>query len=67
VALLAVFCGLLVSVLAIVPKVYEFKPGRGRWILKGNKIRSMLSCGGEVKPSAPYRNVLRHFKETLEE
>jgi hypothetical protein len=32
--------GLVVSVLAAGFKVRGFKPGRGRWIFKGDKIRS---------------------------
>jgi hypothetical protein len=47
--------GLVVSVLATGPKVRGFKPGRGRWIFKGDKIRSTPSFGGEVKPSVPCR------------
>jgi hypothetical protein len=31
--------GLVVIVLAIGPKVRGFKPDRGRWIFKGDKIR----------------------------
>jgi hypothetical protein len=34
---LAVLGGLVVSVLAIVPKVSGFKPGRRQWIFKGDK------------------------------
>jgi hypothetical protein len=30
-------CGLVVSVLAIVPNTRGFKPGQGRWIYKGDK------------------------------
>jgi hypothetical protein len=30
--------GLVVSVLSIGPKVRGFKPGRGLWIFKGDKI-----------------------------
>jgi hypothetical protein len=43
----------MVSMLAIRPKVRRFKPGRRQWIFKGNKICSMLSFEGEVKPEAP--------------
>jgi hypothetical protein len=39
--------------LATGPKVRGFKPGRGQWIFKGDKIRSMTSFGGEVKSSVP--------------
>jgi hypothetical protein len=47
--------GLVVSVLATGPKIRGFKPGRGRWIFKCDKIRSTPSFGGEVKPSVPCR------------
>jgi hypothetical protein len=29
------------------------------------KIRSTTSFGGEVKPSVPYREILRHVKKTV--
>jgi hypothetical protein len=35
--------GLVVIVLAIGPKVREFKPGQGRWIFKGDKVCSTTS------------------------
>ena len=41
------------SVLAFGTQVRRFKPGRSRRIFKGEKILSMPSFGGEVKPSAP--------------
>jgi hypothetical protein len=49
--------------LAIAPKVLEFKLGRGRWITNDNKKGNMTSFGGEVKPSVKYRKILRHVKE----
>jgi hypothetical protein len=49
------FGGLVVSVLATGPKVRGFKPGRVRWIFKGDKIRGTTSFGGEVKSSVPCR------------
>jgi hypothetical protein len=43
-----------------------FKPCRGRLIfLRAIKIRSMTSFGGEVKPSAPCRKILKHVKDPL--
>jgi hypothetical protein len=45
--------GLVVSMLATVPKVRGFKPGRRRWFLRAINIRSMPSCGGKIKLSAP--------------
>jgi hypothetical protein len=29
--------GVMVNMLAIVPKVHGFKPGQGQWIFKGDK------------------------------
>jgi hypothetical protein len=55
--------GLVVIVFANGPKVRGFKPGRGRWIWKVIKIRCTTSFGGEVKPSAPCRKILRHVKD----
>jgi hypothetical protein len=48
---------LLVSVLAIGPKVCRFIPGRGRL-----KSSARLRFGGEVNPSATCRKILRHVK-----
>jgi len=42
-------------VLAFGTQVRGFKPGRSRWIFKGEKILSTPSFGGEVKPPAPRR------------
>jgi hypothetical protein len=50
----------VVIVLAIEEKVRGFKTGR--WIFKGDKIRKTPSFGGEAKPSATYRRILRHVK-----
>ena len=41
------------SVLAFSTQVHGFKPNRSRRIFKGEKILSMPSFGGEVKPSVP--------------
>ena len=43
------------SMLAFSTRVRGFKPGRSRWIFKGEKILSMPSFGVEVKPSVPCR------------
>jgi hypothetical protein len=43
------------SVLAFSSQVRGFKPGRSRQIFKGQKILSMPSFGGEVKPSVQCR------------
>jgi hypothetical protein len=51
-----------VSVLAIGPKTSQLKPGRGRWIFKGEKICSAPSFGGTVKPYAPCK-ILRHVED----
>ena len=43
------------SVLAFGTQVREFKPGRNRRIIQGEKILSTPSFGGEVKPTVPCR------------
>jgi hypothetical protein len=58
-----IFGGLVVIVLAIGSKVRGFKPSRGRWNFKGNKISSKNSFEEEVKPLVPCRKFLRHVKE----
>jgi hypothetical protein len=40
--------GLVVSVLATGPKVRGFNPGRGRWILKGDKKHNFLRSGSKA-------------------
>jgi hypothetical protein len=52
----------VVIVPPIGPKVRGLKPGRGLCILRAVEIRSTTSFGGEVKPSAPGRKILRHVK-----
>jgi len=42
-------------VLAFGTQVRGYKPGRSRRIFNGDKILSMPSFGGEVKPSVPCR------------
>jgi hypothetical protein len=49
-----------VIVLAIRPNVREFKPVRGRWAIN---VCSATSFGGEIKPSVPCRQILRHVKD----
>jgi hypothetical protein len=56
--------GIMVSVLATGPKVRGFKAGRGDGCLRAIKIRSTSSLGGEIKPEALCRKVLRHVKVT---
>ena len=45
------------SVLAFGTQVRGFKPDRSRWIFQDEKILSMPSFGGEVKPSVPFRRI----------
>jgi hypothetical protein len=45
----------VVSVLASGTQDRVFEPGRSRQIFQGEKIHSMPSFGGEVKPSVPCR------------
>jgi hypothetical protein len=52
--------------LAIEPNVHEFKLGRDEGFLRTIKIRSTPSFGGEVKPLAPCRKILRHVVEPFE-
>jgi hypothetical protein len=54
--------GIVVSVLAIGPRVVGFKPGRGDGFFKGDEMCSTLYFGGEVKPSSLYRKILWHVK-----
>jgi hypothetical protein len=54
--------GLVVSLLAIGPKVRGFRPGRGWWIFKGDKIRSTTFFRAEVKLFLPCM-ILRHVKK----
>jgi hypothetical protein len=58
--------GVIVSVLAIGPKVREFKPGRGDGSLRVIKICSMPSFRGEVKLGTPCHEFLQHVKDCLE-
>jgi hypothetical protein len=40
----------------------DLDPAEDNGFLRAIKIRSTLSFGGEVKPSAPRRKILRHVK-----
>jgi hypothetical protein len=64
--LVNVLGGVLVSVLAIEPKVRGFKPVVGRCTFKGdnNPQHTFLRSGG--KPKAPCRNILQHVKIHLQ-
>jgi hypothetical protein len=55
----------VVSVLANGPKGCEFKHGRGDGFVKAIKIRSTPSCGWEVKPEVPCREILRYVEDPL--
>jgi hypothetical protein len=57
--------GVVVSVLATVPKVGGFKPGQGDGFLRAIKIRCTPSFGWEVKPEVPCRRILRHVEDPL--
>jgi hypothetical protein len=60
---LVVLGGVIVIMLTNGPKVRGFKLSRGRWKFKeGKKNRSTTSFGGEVKPSASCRKILRYAK-----
>jgi hypothetical protein len=54
------------NVLTTKPKIRGFEPGRGLWILKGEKIRGTTSFGGEVQLSVPCHKILRPVKEIYE-
>jgi hypothetical protein len=57
--------GLLVSVL-VGPKVRGFKPGRGRWIFKGVKIRSTTFFERKVKPPVPCLSFYGTLRNSVE-
>jgi hypothetical protein len=65
---LVVFGALVDSVFTIGPnpRFAGLNPAEGDGFLRAIKIRSMPSFGGEVKPSAPCCNILRHDKEPYE-
>jgi hypothetical protein len=49
--------------LAIGPKVRGFKPGRGRWVFKGDTNPQHVFLRKGIKPSVPCRKILRHVKD----
>jgi hypothetical protein len=55
--------GLVVIVLAIEPRFAGSNTVEEDWFLLAIKISSTTFFGGEVKPSFPYRHILRHVKE----
>jgi hypothetical protein len=55
---LVTLAGRVVIVLTTGPKIRGFKPGRWWWIFKGDKNRSTISFGGQVKPSVLCRKIL---------
>jgi hypothetical protein len=54
----------MISALVIRPKVRRFKPGRSDGFLRAIKNRSTTPFRGEVKPSALFRDILRHVNIT---
>jgi hypothetical protein len=52
----------VVSVLATASKVCRFKHGRSCGLLRVTEVRSTPYFGGEVKPAALCRKILRHSK-----
>jgi hypothetical protein len=56
----------MIIMLAIGPKVCRFKLSRGNGFLRVIKIHSTPSFRGEVKPSAPCREILWHIKKVCE-
>jgi hypothetical protein len=58
--------GVIVSVLVTGRIVRGFKPGRVDEFLRAIKIHSTSSFGGEAKPEAPCRKILRHVKDHLQ-
>jgi hypothetical protein len=58
-------CGLVVSVIATVPKIHGFKPDDSG-LLMAIKIHSTTSFGREVKPSVPCRKIWWHVKSPFE-
>jgi hypothetical protein len=57
--------GVMVSVLAITPKIRGFKPGWGYGFLRVINIRSTTFFGGELKPYAPCWKILRNVNKSL--
>jgi hypothetical protein len=62
---LVVLSDLVVSMLAIGPKVRGFIPGRGCGYLRAIKIRSTPPFKEKERPKAASRNILLHVKNHL--
>jgi hypothetical protein len=58
--------GVMVSVLAIVPKIRGFKPHRSDGLLRAIKFHNKDSFGGKVKPSVQCHKILQHVKNHFE-
>jgi hypothetical protein len=56
--------GVMVSMLAIGPKVCMFRLDQGSGFLRAIKIHTMPSFGGEVKPEVPCHKILWYVKIT---
>jgi hypothetical protein len=56
----------VVSVLAIVPRFRGSNPAEGDGFLRVIKTRIKPSFGGEVKPEATYRSILRHVEKPFD-
>jgi hypothetical protein len=55
--------GVMVSMLAIGPKVHKFKPGRAGWIFKGNKNLQHAFLKSGSKAFGPIFMILWHVKD----
>jgi hypothetical protein len=60
---LVILGGVMVSVLAILPKVFGFNPSWRQQILRAIKTCSTPYFGGVVKPLAPCHKILWHVKQ----
>jgi hypothetical protein len=60
------FGGLVLACLPLHPRFAGSNPAEDDGFLRAIKIHSTTSFGGEVKPQAPCRKILRHNKETYE-
>jgi hypothetical protein len=58
--------GVMISDLAIGPKVRWFKPGQGDGFLRTVEVRDTPFFGEEVKRSVPCRKIFRHIKNYFE-
>jgi lipid A disaccharide synthetase len=53
-------------VLAIGPEIRGLTLGRGQWIFKDGKIRSITPFAGKLMALIPFRTILQHVKERYE-